>query len=127
MFKLFKFNEIDYRLFYVGVGFITAFIGGVLGSILTLILSAVLPLDMQNRATFSTITCTELNVVDAGRKRMVSVGTNEHGGVVHISGIGEEVKSRASMYVDTLGGVVRLVDKDGDIHAFEDGKIQSFR
>ena len=115
------FNKIDRSHFYVAL--ISAFIA----AIFTSILSGVLPPGMQNPATFSKITCTELNVVDAERKRMVSVSSNEYGGVVHVSGIGEDVKSSASVYVDTLGGVVRLVDKDGEIHAFEDGKIQSFR
>ena len=91
------FNKIDRSHFYVAL--ISAFIA----AIFTSILSGVLPPVMQNPATFSKITCTELNVVDAERKRMVSVSSDEY------------------------GGVVRLVDKDGEIHAFEDGKIQSFR
>ena len=115
------FNKIDRSHFYV------AFISALIAAIFTSILSAVLPTGMQKSAAFSEITCTKLNVIDAGRNRIVSIDSDKYGGVIHVSGIGVDVKSGAFMYVDSLGGVVRLVDKDGEIHGFEDGKVQSFR
>ena len=115
------FNKINLSHLYVG------FISGIAGAAFTLLLSAILPPFMQKSETFSEITCTKLTVVDAERNRMVTVSSNEYGGIVRVSGISDDVKSSASMYLDTLGGVVRLIDKDGEIHAFEGGKIQSFR
>ncbi len=89
-----------------------AVIGGVVGAVLTMVVSSVMPIRAQNGdTTFGEITCTGLNVVSAEGKTKVSLMTFADDGMVWVFG---RAGGGVTLYVDDHGGQVEVLGKGID-------------
>ena len=93
-----------------------AVIGGVVGTILTMVVGSFSPLGAQSqfqmKGHFGTIVCTQLEVLGTGGKTMVKLAVSEDGGFVDVHGKDKLVGAYASIDVAEHGGRVRVIGKD---------------
>ena len=84
-------------------------IGGIVGAVLTMAVSHVMPIGAQNGdATFGEITCTGIKVKNAEGENKVLLGTHEDNGVVIVKGKAGSV----SLMISEQGGDVSVHGKE---------------
>ena len=85
-------------------------VGGVVGTVLTLVVCSLSPLGAQSHPDgyFSEIICTGLKVVRPDGQGVVLIGSDEHGGIVHVGGQDGELKVHIST---EYGGIVGVGKK----------------
>ena len=91
-----------------------AVVGGIVGAILTMVVGSFSPLGAQSRSDgkFNTITCTELNVVDAEGNSRVWLTSSSDNGLVYIEGkSGSRIRLAA---YESAGGQVSIRGTEGE-------------
>ena len=89
-----------------------AVIGGVVGTVLTMVAGSFSPLGAQDEAVdlnVGEITCKGLKVVDADGSPLAEIDIDGHGG--HVIVVGKDPVSAAAMRIDGHGGIVNVVGK----------------
>ena len=91
-----------------------AVIGGVVGTVLTMVAGSFSPLGAQDETVdlnVGEITCKSLKVVDADGNPLATIDIDKHGG--HVIVVGRDPISAATMRIDGHGGIVSVLGKDG--------------
>ena len=94
-----------------------AVIGGVVGTVLTMVAGSFSPLGAQDEVVdlnVGEITCKGLKVVDADGSPLAEIDIDGHGG--HVIVVGKDPISAAAMRIDGHGGIVNVVGKGPELN-----------